>query len=155
MDESPPNRADRRRVADDLLGGRQRLLTGCILVGIPRKDTGIPGDRQQLERVEDVDREIAKRTATSRSRLREILGGERAYPGKPGIENDERIAGKFGRWERRPGGETEGSGELGDMENRLDDTIDRDRRNDRATGRFPAACARGAVADVDGIPVER
>jgi len=63
--------------------------------------------------------------------------------------------GKVQRRERRPGRETEGSGELGDVEDRLDDTIDRDRRNDREAGRFPAACTRGAVADVDRLPVER
>jgi len=155
IDESSPDRADRRRVADDLLGRRQRLLTGCVLVGIPRKDAGLPRDRQQLERVEDVDGEIAQRAATCRSRLREILGGDQADPGEPGVENDERVAGKVRRRERRPGRETEGSGELGDVEDRLDDTIDRDRRNDREAGRFPAASTLGAVADVDRLPVER
>lgn len=155
VDEDTPRRADPRCVVDHAFGARQRLLTGRVLVRIPRECTGGPGGREQLEWVEDVDREVSQGAASSRRRLQQRLESERADTGEPGVEDDEGVAGEVCRRKRCSSGETEDGGELGDVQDRLDDTADRDRGDDRPTCRLPAACPLGAVADVDGFPRER
>ena len=71
------------------------------------------------------------------------------------MQKDERVAGEVQRRERRPRGKTEGGGELGNVQDRLGGTVDGNRRDDRAARLLPATCARGAVANVDGLPDER
>ena len=117
-------------------GSRQRLLTGRILVGIPGEDARLPGGREQLEGVEDVDRQVAKRTAARGSGLETAPSEQPADSAEPGLEDDERVFRELPGRKRRLRGETEGGGELGDVQNRLADTIDEDRRNDRR----PASC---------------
>lgn len=126
IDPDPPGRADRGCVANDALGSRQRLLADRISVRIPGEVAGSPGSGEQLERMKDVDGEVSQRAATRRGRLQEGFDGERANTGEPGIQDGERVAGKSGRREGRSGRNAEGGRQLGDVQNGLDDAVDRD-----------------------------
>jgi len=76
--------------------------------------------------MEDVDSEVSQRAATRRGRLQKGFEGERADTGEPGVQDGERVAGKSAGGEGRAGRDTEGSGELRDVKDRLDDAVDRD-----------------------------
>jgi hypothetical protein len=76
--------------------------------------------------MKDVDGEVSQRAATRRGRLQQGFDGERADAGEPGIQDGERVAGKSGGREGRSGRDAEGGSQLGDVQDRLDDAVDRD-----------------------------
>ena len=126
IDPDPPGRADPGCVGNDALGSREQLFAARVLVRIPGEVAGSPGGGEQLERMKDVDGEVSQRAAARRGRLQQGFDGEWADSGEPGIEDGERVAGKSEGFEGRSGRHAEGGGQLGDMQDRLDDAVDRD-----------------------------